>query len=137
MRFSHRDGPTCPLCEYKAKDAHPYLRHWFRRKKQAYPNLHISEAWRDKDRQNLLFKQGKTLVKWPNGKHNTVSITGAPESRALDLFQIDEDGVARFSAAFMTKLNEENEAEGLPIRWGGSFKTLKDRVHFELLDSVV
>lgn len=132
----HKDGPSCPLCDYKALSAHPYLRDWYQKKKASYPNLHISDAWRDKERQNMLYMEGRSQVKWPNSKHNHVNPSGSPESRALDLFQIDDDGVARFSPVFMAKLADENEKDGLPIRWGGTFRGLKDRVHFELWDSV-
>jgi hypothetical protein len=136
MNTTHKDGIECPLCSYRVLSSHPYLVRWYLAKKSSYINLHISYAWRSKEDQDRAYSEHKSLVKWPKSKHNFVRSDGTPESRALDLFQIDEDYCARFSPSFMSKLNDENKKESLAIRWGGDFKGLNDYCHFEIWDNV-
>ena len=56
-----------------------------------------------------------------------------PFSKALDLFLIDDDGVARFPMPFYKMLWEKTEKDRWPIAWGGNFKKFKDGPHFELV----
>lgn len=129
----HTSDAICPLCESKLMQAHPDIASWYREKKKLYPNLHISFSYRTMKEQNELFAQGKTLLQWPNSKHNNQLPNGLPCALALDLFQIDEDGNGRFSRQFYSLLNDQNRADRAPIRWGGDFKSLKDYDHFELI----
>lgn len=103
---------------------------WFKRLKSRYPNVHVSWAYRGADDQDRFFKEGKSQLRYPLSAHNA-TLYGKPCSRALDLFQIDEDGVARFSEPFYAKVNDENEAAQEPITWGGTWKSLGDKDHFE------
>ena len=131
----HTDDPVCPLCEFKLKTAHPYLGEWFRRLKIKYPNSHISWAWRGQADQEAFFTAGKTRCHFPHSKHNFMK--GAlPYSLALDLFQLDEDGNARFSPLWYAKVNAENEADKEPIIAGITFKSIGDGDHFQLSESV-
>lgn len=133
MSLHHTDAEACSLCEHKLKEAHPYMADWFRRKKKQHTNLHISWAWRGLDEQERFFQEGRSRCRYPNSPHNKEE-NGVRCSRALDLFQLDEDGVARFSPKFYFMLNSENEAEGLKIFWGGKFKNFGDAGHYELLN---
>lgn len=129
VRVRHTDDAACPLCWEKLKGAHAYLRSWFYEKKRKYPNLHVSWAWRGKEDQERMFREGASRAHFGQSAHNAVDAEGKPCARALDLFQIDEDGVARFSRQFMKKLWDE--CKGEPLRWGGNFKSIGDECHFE------
>lgn len=129
-------GPECYGCNEKLKLVHPILRAWFWRRKAKYPNLHISWGWRDQADQDQAFEEGKSNVRFPNSKHNATGPDGKPLSLALDLFQVDEDGNARWSKAFFSRLAAENKEMREPIRWGGTFKLRNgstDSCHFELI----
>lgn len=125
MSAHHSGDPTCGLCETKLKAAHPFLASWFRQKKAKYPNVHISWAFRDQPDQEQAYRDGKTHLHWPKSAHNQIP------ALALDLFQIDEDGVGRWSPSFFLKLSQENEEDKLPIFWGGKWKSFGDGDHYE------
>jgi hypothetical protein len=131
MSLHHTDDPVCPLCEAKLQQAHSYLQGFFREKKKKYSNLHVSWSFRNKVEQEQAYLDGKTRAHFPKSPHNKMK-DGKPCAEALDLFQIDEDGVARFSPLFYVKLSHECEEDKLPIVWGGNFKKLHDYDHFEL-----
>jgi hypothetical protein len=127
----HTSDEVCPMCSFKLKSAHPYLRDWFNTwVKPKYINAHISWAFRGEEDQEQAFADHKTLLHWPKSPHNHEE-GGLPMSMALDLFQIDEDGVARFSPLFYAKLAQEIEADKLPLFWGGKWKHLGDLDHIE------
>ena len=127
MQLHHQnDVNACPLCEQKLTIAHPYLVNWFRTKKQAYPTLHISWAYRDPADQELAFQDGKTQLHFPNSAHNKVP------SLALDLFSLTEDGIAAFPYPLYKKISDENKADRLSLIWGGDFKSIGDSDHFQV-----
>lgn len=120
--------------------AHPRLGEWFRKLKARYPNVHVSCSWRGREEQERLFREQKTDLHFPHSKHNNLSPASQPQSLALDLFQIDEDGVGRWSPLFFAKVNAENEADREPVRWGGKFKIhgrWPDGDHFELMEGAL
>lgn len=128
----HEAGTKCPLCDWKLTTAHPDLAAWFWRIKERYQNAHISWAYRNAEEQKHFFDEGRTRVLWPNSKHNHTDDNGAPQSLALDLFLIDDDGLARFPGLWYAKLNAENESNRDPIDWGGRWKHFGDLDHFQL-----
>lgn len=130
MRLHHTDDPICPLCEHKLEGAHPDLAEWYRGVKARHPDAHISWAFRGKADQNRFFADGASKAPWPLSKHNHEK-DGKPCSLALDLFQI-RDGRAIFDPVFGAKVNAENQAAGLKLVWGGTFKRLGDAGHFEM-----
>ena len=132
LRLHHEEGAQCPLCDWKLTTAHPRLAQWFWALKKRYKNAHVSWAYRNEDKQKLFFNEGKSRVLYPNSKHNKVDAKGNPCSLALDLFQIDEDGLARFPNPWYAKIHAENEANREPIVWGGSWEKFPDLNHFEL-----
>lgn len=131
----HHDGPRCDLCEFKLCLAHPIIGEWFLAAKNNWPNLHASWTFRDEISQNRAYADGLSMLKWPNSAHNA-KLGDKPYSLAIDVFQIDDDGVARFSTKFCGLLWEWTE-EKYPrvFLWGGNFKTLGDSGHFQLIDS--
>jgi hypothetical protein len=135
MNVPHTSDPTCPSCETKLCQAHVSLRDWFHKVKAANPNVHISWSYRGQEDQEKAFQEGKSKLHYPDSAHNKVGQDEQPCARALDLFQIDEDGVARFSPPFYAKLAAQCLDDRDPIRWGGTFKSLGDKDHFELASS--
>lgn len=132
------NAPECPLCNFKLELAHKSLRSWFHTYKAKYVSLHISDSWRGPKEQDAYFATGRSNARWPNSKHNNM-VDNKPLSLALDLFQIDDDGNARWSPQFMTKLATECQKNMDPIYWGGNIKLRsggRDYCHFELKPSV-
>jgi len=98
----------------------------------------IIEGYRDEETQNRLFKENKTKVKYPLGKHNN------HPSRAVDVYPYPVDVNDRdrfhFFAGYVRSVADQL---GIKIRWGGNwlndfdkgFKKNKfdDLVHYELI----
>ncbi len=96
----------------------------------------ILEGHRDKDRQNQMVAEGKSQVRWPSGKHNTVP------SCAVDVtpYPIQWDDRER-QTLFAGYVLATAKAMGINLRWGGDWdqdtevrdNTFDDLVHFELV----
>ena len=95
----------------------------------------IIEGSRGKERQNKAYADGKSKVKYPNGKHNqfpSVAVDVAP-------YPIDWSDRDRFHyfGGFVLGVAEQ---KGLNIRWGGDWdmdtqtkdNNFDDLVHFEI-----
>lgn len=132
MALHHNSDLKCPLCEEKLLNAHPLVADWFRRLKGKYINVHISWSFRGQTDQDQFLKDGKTTLAWPKSKHNHME-NGIPKSLALDLFLIDEDGIAKWPPLWFAQVNEENEQNQEPMLWAGTWKTFKETDHFELI----
>lgn len=128
----HNEEPKCPNCEEKLFNTHPVLVEWYRRVKAKYPSVHIAWSFRGQADQEEAVKEGKSELHYPMSAHNKTDDKGIPCARALDLFQIDDDGVARFSPMFYAKIADDCEQSHEPIKWGGHWKNLGDRDHFQL-----
>jgi peptidoglycan L-alanyl-D-glutamate endopeptidase CwlK len=97
----------------------------------------VLEGYRDEATQNKYFAEGKSKLKYPNGKHNS------NPSKAVDIapFPIDWADRERFFllAGLIIAIGAEN---GIKIRWGGAWSGLAalksnkfdDLVHFEIID---
>ena len=87
----------------------------------------VLEGFRDADRQNYLYDNGKSLARFPQSKHNHYP------SRACDVapVPIDWEDIDRF-----IQLSEhiKNVAMKLNIDivWGGDWQTFRDYPHYEL-----
>jgi hypothetical protein len=129
----HANGiASCPSCEDKLKDAHPDLAEWFRGKvKPNYPHAHVSWSYRGKEDQEHAFLDGKTRLHFPLSAHNKHDDQGNPCALALDLFELDYNGMACWGWAFFRAIANAAQHDGIPIKWGGDFKTLGDADHFE------
>ena len=96
----------------------------------------ILEGHRDKERQNRMVEEGKSQVRWPDGKHNTVP------SMAVDVtpYPIVWDDRER-QTLFAGFVLATAKAKDIDLRWGGDWdrdtevrdNTFDDLVHFELV----
>tara|TARA_Y100001963_G_scaffold99078_1_gene136369 strand:- start:13 stop:411 length:399 start_codon:yes stop_codon:yes gene_type:complete len=101
-----------------------------------YVDCSVIEGNRSKERQNKLYEEGRTKVKYPKGRHN------ANPSNAVDVvpYPIDWDDRERFHlfAGFVLGIAQSME---INIRWGGDWNKnfevddnkFDDFPHFELL----
>lgn len=99
MNLHHNDDDPCPMCESKLEGAHVDLVTWFREVKSLWSNCHVSWAFRNEALQNKAYENHASNLKWPMSAHNHME-NNKPCALALDIFQIDEDGVGRFSPKF-------------------------------------
>ena len=95
----------------------------------------ILEGHRSKDRQKKLFDEGKSKLKYPKGKHNSLP------SKAVDVapYPIDWNDRERFTyfAGYVVGIAYQM---GLKIRWGGDWdmdtqvkdNNFDDLPHFEI-----
>ena len=95
----------------------------------------VIEGHRSAERQDKLFEEGKTKVKYPNGRHNS------NPSRAVDVvpYPIDWDDRERFHlfAGFVIGIAKSME---INLRWGGDWdqdwyvhdNRFDDFPHFEI-----
>ena len=102
-----------------------------------YVDCSIIEGHRSGERQNKLYDEGKTKVRYPDGRHN------ANPSRAVDVvpYPIDWDDRERFHlfAGFVLGIAQ---SMGIKLRWGGDWNmnfevddnNFDDFPHFELID---
>lgn len=102
-----------------------------------YVDCSIIEGHRSGERQNKLFEEGRTKVKYPHGRHN------ANPSRAVDVvpYPINWDDRERFHlfAGFVIGIAQ---SMGIKLRWGGDWNmnfevddnNFDDFPHFELID---
>ena len=96
----------------------------------------VLEGQRSKERQNKLYDEGKTKVKYPKGRHNA-----SPHSNAVDVvpYPIDWNDRERFHlfAGFVLGIAKSME---INVRWGGDWNQnfevddnqFDDFPHFEL-----
>ena len=97
----------------------------------------ILEGHRSKERQNKLYDEGRTKVKYPNGRHNS------SPSKAVDVtpYPVDWEDRERQTlfAGFVIGIGR---SMGYNLRWGGDwdmdFKVMDNRFddfpHFEIRD---
>lgn len=92
-----------------------------------YVDFAITKGHRDKADQNRAFKDGHSKAEWPDSEHNKLP------SRAMDLFPAPYDwkNIESFRVLADLILGIAKR-RGIKLRWGGTFKTLRDFPHFEL-----
>ena len=98
----------------------------------------VLEGHRHQTRQDALYKEGKTKVKFPHGRHNSLP------SRAVDVcpYPIDWSDRERFHlfSGFVLGIAK---SMGIKLRWGGDWNMnwevddnkFDDFPHFEVLDA--
>ena len=103
-----------------------------------YADCSVLEGHRSEERQNKLYEEGKTKVKYPKGRHN------ASPSLAVDVapYPIDWDDRERFTlfAGFVIGVAR---GMGITLRWGGDWNMnfevndnkFDDFPHFEVRDA--
>ena len=95
----------------------------------------VLEGHRGEERQNKFFREGKSKVKFPNGRHN------ASPSNAVDItpYPVDWDDRER-QTLFTGFVLGIAQGMGIKLRWGGCWKNdfnpktnnFDDFPHFEL-----
>lgn len=91
-------------------------------------DITILVGHRDQADQDKACSEGKSKTPWPTSKHNSCP------SHAVDIapYPIDWNNIPKFA-----ELNGYMQAAaarlGHKIRWGGSFTTLKDFDHWEIV----
>lgn len=93
-------------------------------------------GYRDRDKQDRYFEEGKSKLKFPDSKHNKMP------SMAIDIapYPIDWDDINRFYY-FAGYVKGKAEELGIKVRWGGDWdsdtevkdQTFNDLPHFELV----
>lgn len=134
--MKHTNGIPCEYCQEMLLDAHPDLRLWFYEIREEFPTAHCAYVWRGKDSQDEMVAKGKSLLKWPNSKHNVMEGTEA-RSHAFDLFFQTDEGKYEASIASLSRIWRFLEDKKAPMTWGGHFKHLVDCPHFQLDESYV
>ncbi len=97
----------------------------------------ILEGHRDQERQNRMVDEGKSQVRWPDGKHNTVP------SMAVDVtpYPVVWDDRER-QTLFAGYVLATAKTMGIDLRWGGDWSMdfevrdnqFDDLVHFEIVE---
>ena len=92
---------------------------------------------RGQEEQDKAYEEGRSKVRWPNGKHNS------NPSRAIDVapYPIDWENLDRFYYFSGYVMNEARH-QGVKLRWGGDWdsdtevsdNSFNDLVHFELVE---
>jgi len=126
-KFGRRSKENLATCDKKLQDVlNEVIKH---------VDCSVIEGHRSGERQNKLFNEGKTKVKYPNGRHN------ANPSRAVDVvpYPVDWNDRERFHlfAGFVLGIAQ---SMGIKLRWGGDWNMnfevddnkFDDFPHFEL-----
>jgi len=132
--MKHDNGGNCKRCAEMLEEAHEQIRYWYYRIEEAFPDVHVDRVWCGKEMQDQLVADKKSLLKWPNSKHNHME-DGKPCSLAMDLFRLIETAQgqsAEFRAGFYVQIANWIDDQNAPIEWGGSWKHFKDLDHFQL-----
>ena len=126
-KFSKKSKVRLLSCDYRLQNVFKEV--------IKYVDCSVLEGHRDGERQNKLYEEGKTKVKYPNGRHN------AKPSRAVDVvpYPVDWDDRERFHlfAGFVLGIAR---SMGIKLRWGGDWNMnfevddnkFDDFPHFEL-----
>jgi peptidoglycan L-alanyl-D-glutamate endopeptidase CwlK len=96
-------------------------------------DITVITGHRGKEAQDKAYREGKSKVLWPNGKHNQTP------SLAVDIapYPVDWNDINRFKilGAFVLDLAKFLKTHGViahEIEWGGNWKKFKDWGHFEI-----
>ena len=128
-RFSKRSKERLASCDQRLQDVFNEV--------IKYVDCSILEGHRSKERQNKLYDEGRTKVRYPNGRHNN------DPSQACDVtpYPVDWEDRERQTlfAGFVLGLAR---SMGITLRWGGDWdmdfhvmdKRFDDFPHFEVRD---
>lgn len=92
----------------------------------------IIDGHRDMERQNHYFHEGASKVRWPNSRHNTFpsqAVDVVPYPGGFDNPNSEFDRMATYILSAASRL-------GVPLDWGGHWKSFPDYAHFELKDEL-
>lgn len=98
----------------------------------AINNYDFSVIWghRGEKAQNKAFNEGNSKARWPMSKHNT------KPSKAFDVVPYPLGFKASDEEFYIMALHIFAAAvrQGVKIKWGGHFKSIRDLAHFEIID---
>ncbi len=128
-RFSETSLSRLGTCDPRLQRVlHEVIRHF---------DCTILEGHRNKERQDRMVEEGKSKVRWPDGKHNTVP------SLAVDVtpYPVVWDDRER-QTLFAGYVLATAKAMGIDLRWGGDWdgdtevrdNGFDDLVHFEIVE---
>ena len=130
-RFGRRSKERLATCDNRLQDVfNEVIKH---------VDCSVLEGQRDEERQNKLFDEGKTKVRFPDGRHND------SPSRAVDVtpYPVDWDDRERQTlfAGFVLGIAR---SMGITLRWGGDWdmdfevqdNRFDDFPHFEIKEKV-
>lgn len=127
----HTEDSKCPGCEKMLEQCHPDWKAIFHDIKAEFPDCHISCGFRDRNAQEEVYKLGLSRARWPQSKHNFMR-AGKPCSLALDLFQIDDEGEAKFKKSYYLEIAQFLNKLGEDVEWSGDWKNFKEHCHFQI-----
>lgn len=123
----------------KLTTCHPYIQTVFTRVLEYFDHT-VLEGRRGKEDQNKAFNEGKSQLRWPDGKHNVVEEDDL--SLAVDVipYPIDWNDRERMNY-FAGQVLATGRSMDIEIRWGGDWdrdtqvkdNSFDDLVHFELV----
>lgn len=119
--------PLTPQDDARLKTCHVDLQRIVRRVHRERMAVMVICGHRGEREQEDAFKRGTSKLRWPRSRHNSYP------SQAVDLapLPLDWDDLKAFR-----ELAEHIKAiateEGVTLRWGGEFRTLRDFPHWEL-----
>jgi len=100
-----------------------------------YEDFVVLEGHRGQEAQDKAFREGKSKLRWPEGKHNTLP------SQAVDVapYPVDWNDSLAF-ASLAGYVQAVADSMGIAVRWGGDWngngkskdERFLDLVHFEL-----
>lgn len=109
--------------------AHPELQRLFNAVIEFY-DCTILEGHRGEARQNQLYEDGKTTLRWPHSKHNVLP------SRAVDVAPYPIDWGDRERFYFLAGVVKAYaNALGIKVRWGGDWDS-DDDLHDQRFDDL-
>lgn len=119
----------------RLSSCHPLLQQVFKQVIKTVDNT-VIEGHRNKDKQNRLFDEGKSQLKYPKGKHNSLPSL-AVDAAPYPIDWNDRERATLFAGYVLGVACEM----GIKLRWGGdwncNFETtdnnFDDLWHFELM----
>ena len=133
-RYSNKSNLQLDTC-------HPLLIELFREVIKEH-DCAIVEGQRSRRRQNQLYRQGKSKVKWPDSRHNempSMAVDAAPWLKGRGIPWDEPNQFYIFAGFVLSKAKQL----GIQIRWGGDWdmdhdvndQWFNDLSHFELLST--
>jgi len=122
MKFSNRSQKRLSTCEQPLQDLfNEVIKHI---------DCTVLDGYRDKERQNKVFNEGKSKARFPQSRHNTYP------SQAIDVipYPVDWEDINRFYE-FAGIVQGIASQMNIKIKWGGNFKNFFDGPHYQLEES--
>jgi|TARA_R100001591_G_scaffold87933_2_gene94011 peptidoglycan L-alanyl-D-glutamate endopeptidase CwlK len=121
-RYSSRSKRRLATCDQRLQDVfNEVIKH---------VDCSILEGYRNKERQNKLYDEKRTKVKYPNGRHNV------NPSKAVDVtpYPVDWEDRERQTlfAGFVIGIAR---SMGIKIRWGGNWDMYSENGRWEVKDN--